>query len=325
MSSPWTKLGVTAASLWCLAGLGVLVSWGFFSGSGPPIVFGIVVAIAVLGGVARFLVGRRHQGKLVFWLRRFGDLETPSAELNRWHGRILSEAAQGIALPLTLQDESVDTPPLVASLIFLPVFLPLMIGSLGSMLWLFELPFFNGTLGSVLVFFIGVLGVTLPSVLAMLVTRRLGTRRVTPGDATAIARRGARGRRSHSGLLVLGCKSQHWQQCVRELLGSVDFAVIDETVLSENVEWEVEVAAEKLGPDRLLLLRALPEAAELVEQSQSDRWTSIRYDLSRAFDELAAFSRSWRREKHQLADPDASLGPVGLELAGAIREWMLAR
>jgi hypothetical protein len=156
-----------------------------------------------------------------------------------------------------------------------------------------------------------------------MVSRWLGARRVAPGKVARIARRAVRGRRSRAGMLVLGCRSEHWQACVAELLDLAALAVIDVSVPSGNVAWEVETAAQRLGPGGLLLLQAQKKTEELVQWTQEDGVAVLQYDLSRAADELTAFSKSWRKDKHQLADPDARLGPVGAGIANAIRTWVI--
>lgn len=316
------KLVFVASLLWCLAGLGVLLSWDFFRDFNPSIGIVVLMLFTVLIGLTRWLLGRKHQGVLVFWCRRFGDTETLAGHLNRWHGRIIDEASRGFALPVTLQDESVDTPPLVSTAVFFPVFLVMMLGSLGSSLWLFDLPWFDTTVGNIAGFVMVVLAITAPSVVAVLVCRWLGENRVVPGTVARVALRAMRTTRSRRGLVVLKCASENWQECVAELLGSVSLAIIDVSVLSENVEWEIETAVEHLGSRRVLLLAAENRVGQDIEKSQTERWVLLRYDIKRATDELNSFSESWREDKHQFVDPDASLGSFGKAVAAAITEWM---
>jgi hypothetical protein len=322
MTGLWLKIIFAASGLWCVVGFGILVSCGFLRDFDPSTSLVVLLSIGVLGGFARLLVGRRHGGKLVFWCRRFGDTDGLAGQLNRWHGRIIDEATKGIAMPVTLQDESVDKPPLVAYAVVLPVFVGMLPGSLGSTLWLFELSWFDTPLGKIAAFVTVVLAFTAPSIVAVLVARWLGTRRVVPGSVARTAHRAVRGNRSRAEMLVLQCKSEHWQACVIELLDLAVFAIIDVSVPSTNVEWEVETVAQRLGPRGLLLIQAEEKTKDLVEWSQEDGWAILRYDMSRAADELAAFSKSWREEKHQLTNPDASLGPIGSTMANAIKEWM---
>ncbi len=310
-----------AAALWCMVGYVVLLSWDFFRDIDLPIAVVVLLSIGVIAGLVPLLVGRRHRRKLVFWCRRFGNPDALAGQLNRWHGRIIDEASRGIALPVTLQDESIDMPPLVASAVVFPVFLAMMIGSLGSAIWLLELPWFETSLGKAAGFVTVVLAVTAPSVVAVLVARWLGARKVTPENVLRTARRAVRRNQSRAKMLVLQCQSDHWQDCVIELFDFATLAIIDASVPSTNVEWEIETAAERLGPRRLLLIRA-EENASAVAWSQGPRWSSLLYEPAAAVNELAAFSRTWREEKHQLVDPDARLGPLGSAIACAIHDWM---
>lgn len=232
MSGPWMKLVVAASALWCVIGLGILLSWGFFRDFDPPTSFAVVASIAVILGLARLLIGRRHQRQLVFWCRRFGDTDTLAGELNRWHGRMIDEAAKDLALPVTLQDESVATPPLVANAVVFPVFVIMAVGSLGTTLAVLDLPWFDTRLGQVASFVVSVLALTAASIVAVMAARWLGTRRVAPGTVTHAAQRAMRRKRSRAGLLVLQCKSIDWQKCVAELFDSATLAIIDMSVLS---------------------------------------------------------------------------------------------
>lgn len=316
------KLIFVVSSLWCVIGFGILISWNFFRDFDPPTSIVALLSLAVLVGFARFLIGRRHKGKLLFWCRRFGDTDELAGQLNRWHGRIIDEAAKGQIVPVTLQDTSVDMPPLVAAAVFLPVFVAMMIGSFGSMLWLLELSWFDTPLGKIAAFVTVVLAVTAPSIVAVQVARWLGTRRVVPGNVARSVLRTLRRGRSHKGMLIFQCKNEHWQACVTELLDLAAFVVIDVSVPSANVKWEIEQAAKRIGTGGVMLIQAKEKSKDLVGWSYSDGCAILHYDKSRAVDELAAFSKSWSEDKHQLVDPDASLGLIGAKIADAINQWI---
>jgi len=321
MSRTSQNLILALTALWCLPGVGVWLSWGL-DDLNLPIWIVVLGPFAIIGGMLPMLIGRDHGGRLVVWFRRFGDTDELAGHLNRWHGRILDEASKGIALPVTLQDESVDAPPAVTSAVFLPVLLIGLFGSLGAMLWVFELPWFETIAGRIAGFFLAVLAVTGPGLAAVVIGRRLGATRVAPGEVGEAALRSLRGRRSRKGMLVLECETQHWQTCVEELLDSADLALVDATVMSDNVEWEIETAFERLGPRSVLLLSAITDPEANAEPVESDGWSLLSYDLATATEEIAAFSKKWMEDEHERVDPSAPLGLTGTALAREITRWM---
>lgn len=215
----------------------------------------LLVALGAVLLLSSAVVGYRAYGRalpsagVILWLRRF-EVQRASS-----FGALLEQASRGIGYPVAVQDSrySASYP---SAMLRAPTLVPVL-----GLLWAF---------GAVML--AAVVGTRSPPLLAAVLTafsfllwraatswlRHLGYR--TVGAAVAhrelerVAHTRGKGRRRPAlGIEVLKVPDGDWHALVRQGLGDAVLAVVDVTVISATVGWELATASERLGSRRIIL------------------------------------------------------------------------
>ncbi len=245
--------------------------------------FVVFLLLAIFHHVAWFLVGvyvlpllwslffvRRSQGRtVVLWLRKFDVIEPRPFPFEAF----LSIACAGLAVPVTIQDSAIPWSAQQASARMFLRF-PLEMLTLGAGLMLVAIPIglwavFNVSEEHTLYFVVGVLAVSLPFMHAFFKRRRraLGTFRLDKQDSVEevqdFLRRIKSGRsRTAGGVAVFRIAIPQWREVIAAALRHADVVIIDVSILSEHLLWELEQTKARLrGRQLILSCRIVPGGA----------------------------------------------------------------
>ncbi len=299
-----------------LAGLWFLWESGFFDGGGWlwPVLGGMfLLGLLPLVGM---LFRRRNKGILVLWCRRFSTPNQAVGNRNRWIWAVITEACQGVAIPVTIRDRSLVGSQSVGRSLQNPLSILLII--LGTPLWLWAmlwvLGFVDGSLPEFLVCAVGLVGyVFMFKVIGDLVVMVTATMATHHGDPAVISRRLRRIKQSQTNrreLEALRCTDDTWQDCVLAVLGEADFVIIDNADSSGNIDWEIQRSIERVGGERVFMLLR-PGALVPPEV------TPIVVDFDSVEAEISQLQAAWGDDDF---GETVTLGSEGKKLAATLRE-----
>lgn len=190
-----------------------------------------------------------NRPRLVLLLRRFSSYAKDEMVL----ARVLGRAARGLAVPVTVQDESFkgDLPmglQAAERYLLLPVTVLLPTGIL------FWLPGSSSALDLIVTWLVVAVFTYLGGRAAL---RWFGTYRASAGDwrrgVDRIVAKIRRNSGSFSGTAVIKLPTSVWRDAVRTMLDEADAVVIDLTAMSSNLEWEIAEAFQRRPPESILL------------------------------------------------------------------------
>jgi hypothetical protein len=218
-----------------------------------------VVAVAVL---ARRTIA--NGGQSLLYCRRFGE-SGAIEQHNAFVETVLNDTCRGLALPITLQDQSIPSPRSIKMSVdalwhtatMISVFAVFVILMFTFSPWETDWPVW-------FVFAMVVVGV----IVTLKTMQALGSwtrAMVGSGHAAAVIPKLrkvlARGR-SRMGLLVVRSSDAEWQSHVEALLGEATLAIVDITGTSDAVRWETGRALELLGPEQVLFVECAGNTVE---------------------------------------------------------------
>ena len=324
--SPWLqKVLAAVAGLLLLAGLAMLVHEGLLFGDDGGILTWIAGAALAGSAISLAWPGRRARRTLL-WCRTFDAADREHGIRNRWHWRVLEEACDGIALPVTLQDTSVEAAQSLAGKVGRSVQVLGAVGSLGVLLMLLASGLFDDGWSEWLLVPLAIGLVTLPPVLGLFLGRAAGTLAAEPGQVAERIHRARVSRFPAREMLVLRCDGRHWRECVAEAMATVDLILIDLTRRSDAIDWEVAEARRLAGHKPVLLWRAVAGSGAGGPTVLAGPVPELCYDAHATGAEIAAWHRDTlaREDKGEamFLDDSAPLGDRGRALAAELRDWL---
>jgi hypothetical protein len=239
----------------------LLIHWGQIKSVWNPTVFILFILLWSLGSILASVRIVRNQGCSLLYCRRFG-LDPAIEDRNKWFEGVLVEACRGLAVPVTLKDESISSPYSFAKGLIHVVtlmqgflFLAPIVGVIRFYPKIFH------TWSGFAFFSVGAIWLLIVLAITMIVRGWLhtsvGSR--SSEEVRTLLRKVMKRRHSGMDLLVLRSTNARWQTHVEFILKEVTLAIIDITSETENINWETGRALDLLGPNRVLFVRGLAE------------------------------------------------------------------